>query len=77
MEKRMSEETVEVTLNLPKGLMDFLNDYKVATGFDTIKAYLEDAVVDRVRADIDAGTFSPTVKAIAEEYNLKEAFDVS
>ena len=73
----MSEkETVEVTLNIPKGLIQFLNDFRAATGFDTVKEYLEYGLVDRVRADIDGDYFRPTVKSVAEKYGLKEEFEV-
>jgi len=31
------EKFVTVTLKLPKGFMQFLNDFKTVTGFDTIQ----------------------------------------
>ena len=72
----MSEKE-SVTLEIPKGLMRFLADYKPCLGCDTVKEYLEDAVIDRVVADLEASTFDPTVKQIAEKYDLKKEFGVS
>ena len=71
----MNEETVKVTLNLPKGLLDFLNDYKAATGFDTIQEYMEYKLIDGIRADIDAGAYNPTVKDVGKKYNITKAFE--
>ena len=51
--------------------MQFLNNFKAATGFDTVKKYLEDALIDRVMADIDGDYFRPTVKEVAKKQDLK------
>ena len=69
-------ETVEVTVNVPKGLMQFLEDNKANNEFDTVKEYLEDALIDRTRADIDASVFAPTVEGVAEQYGLKKEFKI-
>ena len=73
----MSEkESVKVTVNVPKGILQFLEDIKKATWFSTVEEYLEDAIVGRVRADIEGDAFNPTLKAVAEKYDLKEEFEV-
>ena len=69
-------EMVEVTLNIPKGVMKFLNDHQIMLGFNTVKEYMEDALVDRVRADIDGEYFKLTVKGVAQKYGLQKEFEV-
>ena len=73
----MSEKKlVEVTLKVPKGIMQFLNDIIPSTNYDSVQEYLEDAIIGRVQADIEGDMFNPTLKAVAERYSLKEEFDV-
>ena len=77
MSKTENQEPVKVTVNVPKGLMQFLEDNEANNEFDSIQDYMEDAIIDRVQADINAGTFNPTVKDVAKKYGLEEAFGVS
>ena len=70
------KKTVSVTLEVPEGLMKFLEDIVPSTNYESVKEYLEDAMVDRVRADIEGEQFNPTVKSVAEKYGLKEEFEV-
>jgi len=73
----MSEKKyVEVTVNVPEGIMQFLNDIMPSTNYDSVQEYLEDAIISKVEADIDGDMFNPTVKAVAERHNLKEEFDI-
>ena len=72
----MSKKTVTVTLEVPEGLMRFLEDIVRSTGFETVKAYLEDAVICKVQGDIDGEFFKPTLKYVAETYDLKEEFEI-
>jgi len=73
----MSEkELVEVTVKVPKGIMQFLNDIIPSTEYDSVDEYLEEAVRSRVEGDIEGDAFNPTLKAVAERYNLKEEFEV-
>jgi len=73
----MSEkELVEVTIKVPKGIMQFLNDIIPVTNYDSIQEYLKDAIISRVEGDIDANIFYPDVKRVAERYDLKEEFDI-
>jgi len=73
----MSEKKyVEVTVKVPEGIMQFLNDIMPSTNYDSVQEYLKDAIISRVEADIDGDMFNPTVKAVAERYNLKEEFDI-
>lgn len=67
----------QVTLNLPEGLIQFLEDFKVPSGFDSVESYLEDAVIAHVQADIDGEAFNPTVKEVAKKYDLAKEFGVS
>ena len=61
-------------MKLPKGLIQFLKDYKAATGFDTIQEYMEYKLIDGIRADIDAEAFNPTEKEVIEKYGLEGVF---
>ena len=73
----MSEKKlVEVTLKVPEGIMQFLNDIIPLTNYDSVQEYLKYAIISRVEGDIDADIFYPTVKAVAERYDLKEEFDI-
>ena len=73
----MSEKKyVEVTVNVPEGIMQFLNDIIPASNYDSVQEYLEDAIISKVEGDIDGDMFNPTVKAVAERFNLKVEFDI-
>ena len=69
-------ESVEMTVKVPKGIIQFLNDIIPSTNYDSVQEYLEDAVIGRVQADIEGDMFNPTLKAVAERYDLKEEFEV-
>ena len=70
------KESVKVTVNVPKGIMQFLNDIIPVSNYDSVQSYLTDAIISRVEADIDGDVFNPTVKAVAERYGLKEEFGI-
>ena len=73
----MSEtELVEVTFKVPKGIIQFLNDIIPTSKYDNIQEYLKEAIISRVEGDIDADIFSPSVKGVAEKYDLKEEFEI-
>ncbi len=73
----MSDKTKSVTINIPEGIVQFLEDFKIASGFNSIGEYLENAVVAQVQADIDGEAFNPTVKGVAKKYGLATAFGVT
>ena len=65
-------EHVEVTLKLPKRLVDFLKAKKEITDM-TVKEYLERAIIQSVGADLEAkDTFVPQPEEIIEKYRLKD-----
>lgn len=72
----MSEKTeyVEVTLKIPKGLIDFLEDMKAC--FDcSVKEHLEITLLDSIKAQIEADfIFAPTVESVVEKYHLEGVF---
>jgi hypothetical protein len=72
----MSKKTVSVTLEIPEGLMQFLKDIVPSTEYESVKDYLEDAVISKVAGDIEGEYFNPTLKNVAKKYNLKEEFDI-
>ena len=72
----MAKKTVTVTLEIPEGLMKFLEDIVPSTDFESEKEYLEDAVISKVEGDIDGDFFRPTLKNVAKKYGLKEEFEV-
>jgi len=67
---KMSEkqETVEVTLKLPKALIDFLNAMDV-----NVEEYLVLTIVDNIAADLEADTFHYP-KQLVEKHNLMPVF---
>jgi len=67
-------ETVEVTLNVPKGILQFLKDIIPSTNYDSVQEYLEDCIVSRIEGDVDADIFSPKIKQMVKRYNLKGVF---
>ena len=70
----MSAKTVTVTVNVPEGIMQFLNDIIPSTEFVSVKEYLEDAIVSRVQSDIENDCFNPILKKVTERYKLEEIF---
>ena len=70
------KELVEVTVKVPTGIIQFLNDIIPASKYDSLQDYLTESIISRVEGDIDADIFSPSVKAVAEKYDLKEEFDI-
>jgi len=68
----MSEkETVEVTLKLPKAIVDFLKDSETSMRM-TVEEYLTYSIVHSVAADIDTfDVFVPTWKQIVDKYGLE------
>ena len=67
-------ETVTVTVRVPKGIIQFLNDIKGTGEFDTVEQYLEEAIISRVQADIENDQFNPTIEKVTEKYNLDKIF---
>ena len=72
----VEKKYVEVTVKVPEGIMQFLNDIIQSTNYDSVQEYLEDTIISRVEANIDGDIFNPTVKAVAERYCLKEEFSI-
>ena len=70
----MSTKTVTVTVNVPEGIMQFLNDIIPSTEFVSVKEYLEDALVSRVQSDIENDCFNPKLKEVTERYKLEAVF---
>jgi len=68
-------ETVEVTLNVPKGLIQFLKDIIPSTSYDSVQEYLEDCIISRVEGDIDADIFTPKMKEVIKRYKLEGVFN--
>ena len=64
-------ETVEVTVKVPKGIMQFLNDIIPSTEYETVQAYLEEAVRSRVEGDIENDIFNPKLKEVVKRYKLE------
>ena len=73
----MSEkiELEEVTLRVPKLVMDFLRKYEKSLQEGVVQGYLERNIVACVRADIDALTvFVPDAEDVIEQHNLAPVF---
>jgi len=62
------QETVEVTLKLPKAVVDFLNAVDV-----NVEEYLVHTIVDNIAADLEADTFYYP-KRLVEKFNLMPIF---
>jgi hypothetical protein len=74
MNAKTKIEFEEVTLKIPKGIMELLRDNK-ANLEETPTQFLERSLVDLIRADIDAGDcFVPTPRELAARYNLDPVF---
>jgi len=71
----MSEQkSMKVTVNVPKGIMKFLEDIIPSTDFESVTEYLEDAVRGRVESDIEGDMFNPKLKVVTERYGLEGVF---
>lgn len=73
----MSEqiEFEEVTLRVPKRIMDFLRKHEKRLEGGNIQGYLERNIVDCVRAEIDAATvFVPDPEDVIKTYKLGPVF---
>ena len=72
--EKQSAGTVEVTVKLPKKLVNFLNDLEESRG-TTIEEYLQDSVFSRVAADLgalDEHVLTPNAHAqLVKDYGLK------
>lgn len=72
--KKAKIEYEEVTLKIPKAIMNLLRDSEKALE-ETATEYLEHKLVDAIRGDIDCGDcFVPTPQQIAERYSLNPIF---
>jgi len=67
-------ETVKITLEVPKGVMQFLNDIIPSTEYEDVQKYLEEAVRSRVEGDIENDIFNPILKKVTERYKLEGVF---
>ena len=67
-------ETVKVTIEVPKGVMQFLNDIIPSTEYEDVQKYLEEAVRSRVEGDIENDIFNPILKKVTERYKLEGVF---
>ena len=70
----MSEETVEVTVKVNKGFLQFLKDIIPSTEYENVDEYLEDAVISRVRSDIEGDIFNPKLEEVTKKYKLEGVF---
>jgi hypothetical protein len=68
-------ETEDVTVKVPKGIMQFLEDIIPSTTYDSVQHYLEDAIISRIEGDIDGDVFNPTLKRVVNRYKLEGVFD--
>lgn len=67
------EETVEVTLKLPKAIVDFLKDMQTTLNM-TVEEYLVFSIIQAVGADLDTNdVFVPSPAELVERYGLKTA----
>ena len=67
-------ETVKVTIEVPKGVMQFLNDIIPSTEYEDVQKYLEEAVRSRVEGDIENDIFNPILKKVTKRYKLEGVF---
>ena len=75
MSKTETYETVKVTIEVPKGIIQFLADIIPSTTYESAQEYLEEAVVSRVRGDIESEIFNPQLKAVVKRYKLEGVFN--
>lgn len=67
-------EFEQVTIKLPKNVMDLLRDYSKHGLKMTANEYLECSVLQAVKADLDAGdVFTVEAEEIINQYNLNPA----
>ena len=67
-------ETVEVTVKVHKGILQFLKDIIASTEYENVDKYLEEAVRSRVEGDIENDMFNPDLNKVTERYGLKGVF---
>jgi hypothetical protein len=74
---RMSEkiEYETVTVKVPKAVMDLLR-FSASVLEETPEEWIQYSVIDRVRADVDAGVFLPGTKALTDKFNLNPVFEL-
>jgi len=72
--KTEAYETVKVTIEVPKGIMQFLKDIVPSTEYEDVQKYLEEAVRSRVEGDIENDIFNPILKKVTERYKLEGVF---
>ena len=72
--KTEAYETVKVTIEVPKGIMQFLKDIIPSTEYEDVQKYLEEAVRSRVGSDIENDIFNPKLKKVTERYGLEGVF---
>jgi hypothetical protein len=66
------QETVEVTLKLPKGIVEFLKDSETAMEM-TVEEYLTYTIIQGIGADIDTSmVFVRTPTQIIKQYSLEK-----
>ena len=71
------EETVEVTVNLPKKIVGFLKDMEKVTNI-AMDDYLRNRIIGDVYADLETRDFFvPTPSFFVDKYGLKKVFKES
>ena len=66
-------EYEQVTVKIPKAVMDLLRHIQLTTG-DTPEQDIEYYVVDSVRSRMDADVFLPTSKELTDKFSLNPVF---
>lgn len=67
------EETVEITIRVPQGIVDFLKDMEKILGM-TVKEYIVYNLAGVVVADLDEGSVFFDPQRFAEKYRLTSFF---
>ncbi len=70
----MAIEYEPVTINVPKSVMDLLR-FSASVLEQTPKEWLEYAVMDEVRAGLDANEFLPNAFALVKKFNLNPTLE--
>jgi len=74
MSEKEKIEFEEITVKVPKLIIDFLRKHEKILG-KTAQEYMERNIVDCVRADIDAGdVFVPVPEEVVEQHGLGPVF---
>ena len=63
-EKKPQIETVDVTISLPKKLIEFLKANEKSLQYPSVKAYIEDSFKQSVIGDIDNGVFNRQIVSL-------------